>query len=301
MDRLESMSILVGAVDAGSLSAAARRLNTPLSTVSRKVSELETHLGARILVRSSRHLTLTDAGEAYVAACRRILEEVDEAERTASGEYRTPRGELVLMAPIVFGRLHVLPVVTAFLDAFPEVDVRMALADAMVDLLAEPVDVALRIGALPDSSLVATRLGRIRRVVCLSPAYAARHGRPRAPADLASHACVTFRGLASHDLWTFGEGGAATAVAIRSRLTVTTAEAAADAAMAGIGVTRLLYYQVADAVRRGALEIVLEAFEPSPWPVSLVHIGGRLLPLKLRAFLDFAAPRLKARLAELGA
>ncbi len=301
MDRLEAMSILVTAVEAGSLSGAARRLGTPLPTVSRKVSELEAHLKARLLNRSSRHLTLTDAGEAYLAACRRILEEVGEAERAASGEYRAPRGSLVITAPIVFGRLHVLPVVTAFLRAFPEVDIRLMLADGLVDLLAEPIDVAVRIGALPDSSLVATRLGQIRRVTCLSPAYAAGHGRPQTPADLAAHACITFQGLTSPELWTFGEGKAASSVRIHSRLTVTTAEAAADAAMAGLGITRLLSYQVADAVRLGALEIVLEAFEPAPWPVSLVRLGGGLLPLKLRAFLDFATPQLKARLAALEA
>lgn len=301
MDRLEAMSILVAAVEAGSLSAAARRLGTPLPTVSRKVSELEAHLKAKLLNRSSRHLTLTDTGEAYVAACRRILEEVGEAERAASGEYRAPKGGLVVTAPIVFGRLHVLPVLTAFLEAFPEVDVRLSLADGIVDLLAEPVDVAVRIGALPDSSLMAVRLGQIRRVACLSPGYAARRGRPEVPADLAAHSCVTFQGLSSAELWTFGEGRSATTVRVHSRLSVGTAEAAADAAIAGLGITRLLSYQVADAVRRGALELVLEAFEPSPWPVSLVHAGGRLLPLKLRAFLDFAAPRLRARLAALEA
>ncbi len=299
MDRLEAMSILVAAVEAGSLSGAARRLGVPLPTVSRKVSALEAHLRGRLLNRSNRHLALTEAGEAYVAACRRILEDVGEAERAASGEYRAPRGSLVITAPIVFGRLHVLPIVTAFLDTFPEVDIRLALADGLVDLLADPVDVAVRIGALPDSSLMAIRLGEVRRVACLSPAYAARHGRPQAPADLAEHSCVTFHGLASSEVWSFGEGRSASSVRIHSRLTVTTAEAAADAAIAGLGVTRLLSYQVADAMRRGALEIVLEAFEPSPWPVSLVHSGGRLLPLKLRAFLDFAAPRLKRRLAEL--
>src|ERR1700688_4811045 len=156
MDRLEAMSLFVAAVEAGSLSAAARRLGTPLATVSRKVSDLEAHLKTRLLNRSSRHFTLTDAGRSYLAACRRILEEVGEAERSAAGEYKAPRGELIVTAPIVFGRLHVLPIVLAFLAAYPEIDIRMMLADRQIDLLEDHVDLAVRIGELPDSSLVAS-------------------------------------------------------------------------------------------------------------------------------------------------
>jgi DNA-binding transcriptional LysR family regulator len=169
MDRLESMATLLAAVEAGSLSGASRKLGMPLATVSRKVSELETHLRVRLLNRSSRRLTLTDAGRSYVAACKRILEDIGAAERAAAGEYSAPRGELIMTAPIVFGRLHVLPVVIAFLEAYPEIDVRLALADRVINLLEDHVDLALRIGELPDSSLVATRLGAIRRVVCASP------------------------------------------------------------------------------------------------------------------------------------
>src|SRR5690349_1795666 len=163
------MELLVAAVDGGSLSAAARRLRVPLASVSRKVSELEAHLKTRLLVRSTRRLALTDAGRSYVEACRRILEEVGEAERAASGEYSAPRGELIVTAPIVFGRLHVLPVMLEFLKAYREIDVRLVLADHVVNLLEERVDLAVRIGELPDSSLVATRVGAIRRVVCASP------------------------------------------------------------------------------------------------------------------------------------
>ncbi len=297
MDRLESMAILVAAVEAGSLSAAARRLRTPLATVSRKVAELEAHLRTRLLIRSNRRLTLTEAGQSYVAACRRILEEVDEAERTAAGEFSAPRGDLAVAAPIVFGRLHVLPIALAFLRTYAEIDIRLALADRMVNLMEEHIDAAVRIGALPDSSLVAMRLGAIRRVVCASPAYLAAHGTPATPADLAAHACVAFEGLAAAS-WRFRAGKTEVAVPIRARLSVTTAEAAIDAAVAGVGMTRVLSYQVAQALRTGALTIVLAGFEPEPWPVHLVHAGDRLLPLKLRAFLDFAAPRLKAVLAE---
>jgi DNA-binding transcriptional LysR family regulator len=298
MDRLESMATLLAAVEAGSLSGASRKLGMPLATVSRKVSELETHLRVRLLNRSSRRLTLTDAGRSYVAACKRILEDIGAAERAAAGEYSAPRGELIMTAPIVFGRLHVLPVVIAFLEAYPEIDVRLALADRVINLLEDHVDLALRIGELPDSSLVATRLGAIRRVVCASPRYFAERGTPKIPGDLAGHDCITFGGLTSAQEWIFTVGKSAKPVAVHSRLVVNTAEAAVDAAVASIGITRVLSYQAAAALRAGALTLALRAFEPAPSPVSLVHAGQPLLPLKLRAFLDFATPRLKARIAQ---
>jgi DNA-binding transcriptional LysR family regulator len=294
MDRLASMSILVTAVEEGSLSAAARRLRTPLATVSRKVSELEAHLKTRLLHRSSRQLALTDAGRTYVEACRRILEDVGEAERAASGEYGAPKGELIITAPIVFGRLHVLPVVTDFLKAFADIDIRLVLADRVLNLVEDHIDLAVRIGALPDSSLVATRVGSIRQVVCGSPAYFADRGTPQSPTELRSHDCITFEGVVSTHAWTFSTGRSQADVAIRSRLTVNTAEAAIDAATAGVGIARVLSYQCANAVAEGALTVVLTSFEPAPWPVSLVYAGQRYLPLKLRAFLDFATPRLKA-------
>jgi DNA-binding transcriptional LysR family regulator len=298
MDRFESMSILLAVVEAGSLSAAARRLSTPLATVSRKVSDLEAHLKTRLLNRSSRRVTLTDTGQSYVAACKRILEEVGEAERAAGGEYSAPTGDLAITAPIVFGRLHVLPVAIEFLKAYPDIDIRIALADRVVNILEDHVDLAIRIGELPDSSLRARRLGSIRRVVCGSPAYFAARGAPKSPAELATHDCITFEGMMSADAWTFAIGKSDAAVAIHSRLIVNTAEAAIDAAMAGVGITRVLSYQAAAAVRTGALAVVLEHFERAPSPVNLVYPDQRLLPLKLRAFLDFAAPRLQARLSQ---
>ena len=296
MDRLEAMSILREAVDAGSLSAAGRRLGVPLATVSRKVSELERHLGTRLLNRSSRKLTLTDAGRSYVVACKRILEDVAEAERVASGEYSAPKGNLTLSAPIVFGRLHVLPIVMAFLKHHPDIDIRLVLADRVVDLFEDHVDLAIRIGDLPDSSLVAIRVGSIRRVVCGSPAYFAGRGTPQHPSELSAHDCVSFEGLMASDFWSFRVGKSDTPVAIHSRLVVNTAEAAIDGAVAGVGITRVLSYQVASATKAGALAVVLEAFEPAPVPVNLVHAGQGLLPLKLRAFIDFAAPLLRAGL-----
>ena len=298
-DRFESMSILVAVVDAGSFSAAARRLEIPLATVSRKVAELESHLKTRLLNRSTRQLALTEAGQSYVAACRRILEEVGEAERAASGEYAAPKGELVITAPLVFGRLQLLPVVAEFLATYPDINVRMVLTDRVLHLLEEQVNAAVRIGDLPDSSFIATRIGTTRRVVCASPAYFAEHGTPTTPLELTGHACITMEQIASRQVWTFLSDKAEVEVPIRSRLVVNTAEAAIDAAVAGVGLTRVLSYQVADAMRTGALKTALEAFEPAPWPVSLLHAGQGILPLKLRAFLDFAGPRLKALLEDL--
>ena len=298
MDRLESMSTLIAAVEAGSLSAASRKLGMPLATVSRKVSELEAHLRTRLVNRTSRRLTLTDAGRSYVAACKRILDDIGEAERAAAGEYAAPKGDLIITAPIVFGRLHVLPVAIEFLKAYPEIDIRIALADGVVNLQEDDVDLAIRIGELPDSSLVATRVGSIRRVVCGSPSYFAARGTPKRPGDLSTHDCITFHGLSAPESWQFAVGKSAVSVAIHSRLIVNTAEAAIDAAIASVGVTRVLCYQVASALRAGTLVLALEEFEPAPWPVSLVYPGQGLLPLKLRAFIDFAAPRLKARLAQ---
>lgn len=298
MDRLEAMSILIAAVETGSLSAAGRKLGTPLPTISRKVAELEAYLHTRLLVRSTRRLILTDSGAAYVAACKQILEQVGEAERTASGEYNAPKGDLIITAPVVFGRLHVLPAINDFLSHFPDINVRLVLSDRNVNLIDDHVDMAVRIGPLPDSSMVATRVGSVRRVVCGSPAYFADHGVPKAPADLSGVSCVTFDVLASATSWSFSMPGsnAEQTVAIRSRLSVNTAEAAIDAAVAGVGLTRVLSYQAAKAIEQGKLVAVLEEFEPEPMPVSLAHAGQGLLPLKMRSFLDFVAPRLRKAL-----
>jgi DNA-binding transcriptional LysR family regulator len=296
MDRLDAMSVFQAVIEAGSLSEAGRRLGIPLSTVSRKISDLETHLGTQLLVRSTRSLGLTEAGKTYATATRRILEDIAEAERAAAGEYAVVKGELVITAPIVFGRLHMVPVVTAFLAAYPETDVRLVLADGLLHLVDDHIDLALRIADLPDSSDIAVKVGTVRRVICASPDYLERRGRPRHPGDLADHDVVTFSALTPSDTWTFGKGAAARPVPARPRLTVNTAEAAIDAAVAGVGLTRVLSYQIADAIRSRQLVTVLDNQSPDPVPVSLVYSGQRMLPRKLRAFLDFATPRLRAAL-----
>jgi DNA-binding transcriptional LysR family regulator len=296
MDRLEAMSILVASVEEGSFSAAGRKLGVPLPTISRKVADLEAHLKTRLLVRSTRKLALTEAGIAYVAACKRILEDIDAVETQASGEYSVPRGELTITAPIVFGRIHILPVVTEFLQHFAEINVRMTLSDRNVNLVDDHIDMAVRIGDLPDSSLLATRVGAIRRVVCGSPAYFATHGLPKAPHDLAGHTCVMFSAIGPGTSWTFRQGKQARLIRPQCRLHINTAEAAIDAVTSGLGVTNVMSYQVARAVEEGKLRIILQDFEPPPIPIHLIHAHQGLLPLKMRRFLEFAAPRIRKSL-----
>jgi DNA-binding transcriptional LysR family regulator len=295
MDRLESMSVFVAVVAAGSFSAASRQLRMPLPTVSRKVAEIESHLKAKLLVRSTRKLVLTEAGRSYVEDCKRILEAVTEAERGASGQYNAPQGELTVTAPIVFGRLHVVPVVSDFLRAYARVDVRLLLADRALNLVEDRVDLAVRIGPLPDSRLVASKVGQIRRLVCASPAYLIERGTPRTPQELPRHDCVTFAGLTDADSWAFRDHETAR---VHSRLTASTAEAAIDAAVAGTGLTCALSYQIADAVKSGQLVVVLRKFEPPPLPVSLIYVRESRITAKLRAFIDYAAPRFRARLTD---
>ena len=301
MDRFEAMSMLVTVSETGSLSAAGRALKVPLATLSRKISDLETLLGTRLLIRTTRKLTLTDAGIAYVAAARRILEQVEEAEREAAGEFTAPKGELVLTAPLQFGRLHILPVVADFLALFPEINVRLVLTDRNVDLIDAHVDMAVRIGKLPDSSMVATQVGLMRTVVCASPALLGGRGVPRTPDDLLKLPCVTVDTPLPSPGWRFRapRSGVTLDIPILPRLSVTTTEAAAQAAVRNVGITRLLHYQVAEAVEAGALRIILDAFEPDPAPVNLVHASRGQMPLKMRRFLDLAAPKLRQVLGQI--
>lgn len=297
MDRLEAMRVFIAVADAGSLSAAARRLGAPLTTVSRKIMALEEHVGVRLITRTTRHLALTEPGRRYLETCRRVIADLDEAEQGLLGEHSALRGELALTAPVVFGRLHVLPVVTAFLRAFPQVDVRLLLLDRNVDLIEEGQDVAVRIGELPDSSLIATRVGAVRQIVCASPAYLEARGMPQAPEDLAHHDCITFTVVAQPDRWSFAGPRGDRRVPVHSRLVVNTAEAAVDAAVAGLGITRVVSYQAARPVAEGALRLLLEDFAPPAIPVSLLHREARLPPARVRSFVTFAATRLRDNLA----
>jgi len=298
MDRFEAMSVLLAVVEAGSLSAGARRLRVPLATVSRRVSELEKHLGVRLVLRTTRGLALTEEGRAFVAASRRILEELDAAERQAAGDHGALRGGLHVTAPIAFGERHLMPLVPEFLKAQPDIDLRVTLTDRRISLIDEHVDVALRIGHLADSALIATRVGTVRRVICASADYVARRGAPRQPDDLSDHDGISFQGFATAPEWRYRGDGAAFTVQPRPKLAVNTTEAAIQAALAGIGIVRLLSYQVLDHLRSGALQELLPDFAPDVLPVSVIHAPSEPLPLKVRCFLDWTVPRLRAQMAQ---
>ncbi len=293
------MSAFVATADAGTLSAAGKRLGLSLPTISRKLSELEAHFGTPLLIRSTRKLALTPAGAAYLPAARNILDEVLAAGRMVAGEHAAVRGELVVSAPVMLGRMHVLPVVNDYLSAYPEMRVRLVLTDRNADLIDDGVDVAVRIGALADSALVAVRVGAVGRVVCGAPGYLAQTGAVRTPEDLQQLSCITFDCLDVPPMWHFAEPGSERRieVPIRPRLSVNTAEAAIGAAIAGTGVTQVGSYQVAPAVAAGRLQLMLPEFEAAPLPVSLLCTGQGSLLRKTRAFLDLAVSKLRPALS----
>lgn len=289
--------------DKGSFTAAARELEVPVSTLSRKVSELEVVLGTTLLTRTTRKITLTDAGFNYLAAARRILEDIDEAERRARGEFIAPKGELVLTAPIHFGRLHVLPIVREFLSLYPEISIRLVLTDRNVDLLEDRVDMAVRIGELGDSSLIGTKIGAMRTVVTASPVLLASRGVPQSPEDLLNYPCITIDLPMPSTGWRFKPAGSRRVidVPVLPRLAITTTEAAVQAAVDGVGIARTLCYQVADPIAAGRLKLILRDFEPELAPIHLIHGARGAMPMKMRTFLDFATPRFRNGLRDLDA
>jgi len=297
MDRLEAMSIIVAVTETGSFSAASRRLNKPVATVSRMVAELEARLKAQLFQRSSRQMTLTDAGRSYIEACKRIIEQVDDAEREVSGEYRIPKGDLAITSPWGLGHMHLMPIAVEFMNAYPEIALRLVLTDRIVDTVEENIDISIRIGNLADSNLIATKVGSVRFVLCASPVYLAEHGHPGEPAELATHDCISVDSLAPQRSWKFIKDGREMVAPIRSRLTVSDSEAAIEAAIAGAGITRVMSYKMEAARRAGQLVVMLEEYEQEPWPVHIVYAERKPVPLKLRAFLNWMTPRLKARLA----
>lgn len=299
MDRLRAMRTFIAVAKAGSLSSAARALGQPLTTVSRQLAALESHLGASLVTRTTRRHALTDAGRAYLDVCRRVLEDLDAAESRIGGQDGELAGEIVVTAPVVFGRLHLLPLVTRFLGEHPRVDMRLNLTDRIVDLTEEGIDVAVRIGALPDSALLATKVGAVRLVACAAPAYLAAHGALEVPQDLARATCIAFAPFPREGAWLFRSAAhGRRTVRIRARLSVTTADAAIDAAIAGIGVTRVLSYQAEEAIARKRLVTVLDAYEDADIPVHLVHRNVRQPRPHVRSFLAFAARQMRVRLAK---
>jgi DNA-binding transcriptional LysR family regulator len=296
MDRIDAMIAFVATADAGGFSAAARRLGRSPASVTRAVAFLEERTGVLLLRRTTRVVKLTEDGDRYLASCRRILVDLEEAEEAGAGERAVPRGVLTVTAPIAFGRLHVSPLVDAFVAAYRDVRVRLLLLDRVVYLVDEGVDVAVRIAHMPDSALVAVKVGEVRTVVCASPAYLAGKPKLKDPSELDAHDCISFSQVTPNDQWTFAarRGRSTKRVKVRPRMTVNLADAAIGSALAGRGVTRVLSYQVERELREGGLVRLLAPFEPEPLPVHLVCPAASAGSAKVRAFLDLAVPRLRA-------
>lgn len=294
MDRLQAMTTFVAVVDSGGFASAARKLKQSPPVVTRAVAELEERLGLRLLTRTTRFVRVTDAGARFAEDCRRILADVEEAETAATGTHAAPRGTLTITAPVLFGHLYVTPILVSYLQQFPEVDAQCLFLDRMVNVVEEGIDVAVRIGELPDSSLQATRVGRVRRVLVAAPSYLRAHGVPLRPQDLADHTIVSASGVSPVSEWRFNDAGKPLLQRMQPRLSTTTNDSAIAAAVASLGITRLLSYQVAEQVRRGALQVVLQEFEAAPLPVHVVHHEGRRATQKVRAFIDLAVQTLRA-------
>jgi DNA-binding transcriptional LysR family regulator len=285
MDKLRAMETFVRIVERGSLTAAADVLDTSLPSVVRALAALEAKLDVRLLNRTTRRIALTDEGREYYERCRRVLAEVDEAEAALSARRAAPKGRLRVTAPVMLGRLHVAPLANEFLARHAALQLELVLLDRVVDLLEEGVDVAVRIGRLPDSSLVAVPVGHTRRVLCASPAYLKRAGAPKSPADLARHRFVSFTGLASAQ-----EG--------KPVLASNQIDVALDACLAGVGIGEFLCYQVQALLAAGKLKRVRTDPEPTALPIQVVYPHARLLSTNLRAFVDWTVPRLRRRLAQ---
>ena len=286
MDRIDAMQAFVAVADLQGFAPAARKLGLSPSALTRLVAALEDRLGARLLQRTTRQVTLTDAGARYLDRARRILADVEEAEAAAEGERTRPSGRLVVSAPVGFGRLHVSPVMSAYLKRHGEVAVELRLEDRVINLVEDGVDLAVRIGHLPDSSLVARQVGDMPRIVVASPDYLARRGEPKTPAAIAAHETIQFGATAAPPDWRFVEDGREVRVASTPRFTTNSSDAAIQYAEAGGGLTRVMFYQAAAALKAGRLKIVLAKFEEPPLPIHLVYPTSRLLSAKVRAFVD---------------
>ncbi len=294
MDRFHLLGVYLAVADTGSFAGAARKLGLSPPAVTRAVNELEAHLGLRLLTRTTRVVRVTEPGVRYAEDARRILATLDEADESARGLHGAPRGRLVVTAPALFGAMHVTPIVVDYLRRHPETQVQALFLDRVVSLVDEDVDVAVRIGPLPDSSLQAVRVGQVRHLICAAPAYLKRHGTPRTAADLSDHTLITASALTPTADWRLRDGLALRSVKVRPRLSTSANEAARAAALQGLGLVRLLSYQVADALVARLLKPVLEDLEPDPLPVHVVHHEGRHATRKVRAFLDLAVAALRA-------
>ena len=293
MDRFQEMQVFAAVAQDQGFSAAARRLGMSAASVTRAVAALEKRIGTLLLTRTTRSVHLSEAGQRYLEDCRRILAEVQEAEDSAAGSHTQPRGQLTITAPVLFGELFVTPLMVDYLNRFPEVSINGVLVDRVVSMVEEGIDVAVRIGELPDSNQHAIRVGEVRRVICGSPAFLMAQGRPRHPQDLAQAPVIATSAIGQLRNWPFLDAGEPLSVRPEPRLVVTANQAAITAACLGLGFTRVLSYQVASKVAAGELDIVLADFELPPLPIHVVYQGGRNAPARIRSFVDFAVSALR--------
>ncbi|MFO1352772.1 MAG: LysR family transcriptional regulator [Gammaproteobacteria bacterium] len=297
MDRLHVMSVFVAVAEAESFAGGARRLGMSPPAVTRAIAALEARLGVKLLNRTTRCVRVTDAGQRYLDDARRLIAEVDEAEEAAAGINAEPRGHLAVTAPVLFGQMFVTPGIVAYLQRYPAMTASALFLDRVVNLLEEGLDVGVRIGELPDSSMKAIRVGQVRRVVCAAPMYLAEQGIPRTPAELVNHTIIAARGIAPSVEWKFTGDGQIKTVRVKPRLIVTSNEAAIEAALLGFGITRLLSYQVAHHLAVGELNIVLDEYESAPLPIHVLHRESRQGSAKIRSFVDLMVARLRAEQA----
>ncbi len=298
MDKFRAVALFLRVVELGSLTAAANSMGVSLTAVVRSLANLESHLNARLLNRTTRRIALTEEGRDYYERCQKIMADMEDAEASLSLKDRRPSGMIRITAPVLFGRLHVAPVTSEFLSEHNSMRAELLLVDRVVDLLEEGMDVAIRIGALADSSLMSIHLGETRRAVCASPAYLDRFGLPQTPSDLANHRCIGFTGLSpSPDWWSFNQGGKIKRVAVSPILLTNQVDSARDACIGGMGLGIFLDYQIKEALAQGSLVRVLPAYERPPAPITLLYSSARLLSPRVRFFLDWAAPRIRTRLA----
>ena len=294
MDRLHLINVFVAVVDTNGFAGAARKLKISPPAVTRAINELEAHLAVRLLTRTTRVVRVTEPGARYAEDCRHILAQLAEADESVAGMQRAPRGRLTITAPVLFGAKFVAPIVTEYLQGNPEVVATCWFLDRVVNMLDEGADIGIRIGELPDSSMQAASVGRVRRVICAAPAYLELHGAPQAPADLQSHTIVSASAVTPTTEWRLIQNGEPCTVKLQPRMTTTSNDSALTAALAGFGITRLLSYQVAEFVKDGRLKPLLGEFELSSLPVHVVHREGQHASKKARAFIDLVVERLRA-------
>lgn len=294
MDRLYLMTVFVAVAEEESFAGAARRLGMSPPAVTRAIASLEDRLGVKLLNRTTRYVRATDAGERYLDDARRVIAAADEADEAAVGINAEPRGHMTITAPVLFGRMYIMPGIVDYLRAYPDTTVSALFLDRVVNMLEEGVDVGIRIGELSDSSYRALRVGHVRRVICASPAYLKKNGIPQTPQDLKQHEVIVASSLSQSVEWRFVDQGEPVAVRIKPRLTVSSNDGAIEAAVQGLGVTRLMSYQVAPLLAAGKLKIVLSEFESPKVPIHIIHREGRHASTKMRAFIDLMAERLRA-------